>query len=297
MLVNLIKDPPPLLVFEISEDGVTGMRRNKKTGEVDGRAERALEPGVVDASMIRPNVRDTARLAEAIGGIVEELGPLKRTDAAVLLPDASTRLMVIDFDSIPSKAAQRLEAIRSKLASSLPFDIESARIAYQLEKTAAGLTALVTVTPTEVVRQYEEAFDRAGLWPGYVEQSMAAALNLLESGRMTVLVKLSGGLMTIAAVGDGEVRMVRSVELAKERGDSQRLLDDMLTDLYPTRIYVEENLGARVERLTLAGFGELLAPALERFPAELEVEVAPLRAAGGVVGPREAGIWGYLSVQ
>ena len=293
---GLIKDPPPLLVFEISEDSVTAVHRDRKTGAPDGRADRALESGVVEASAVRPNVRDTEALSGAVASIVEELGNGKRTEAAVLLPDASTRLTVLDFDMLPSKPDQRLDAIRLKLEKAAPFDIESARIAYQAEKGATGHSVLASVTPGEIVRQYEEAFDHAGLWPGWVEQSMSAALNLLPDDGVTMLAKLSGSLMTIAAVESGAVRMVRPIELTPDADDPGRLLDDMLADLYPTSVYVEEKVGGKVDRLVLAGFGDLLSAALERFPNELSVPAEPLRTPSGAsVGPREAGIWGYLS--
>lgn len=293
---SLIQDPPPALVFEVSEDAVTAVRRDRSSGEPDGRAERALEAGIVEASTVRPNVRDAEALARAVASIVEELDPGKRTEAAVLLPDASTRLTVLEFDAWPSKPEQRLDAIRLKLDKSAPFDLESSRIAYQTERGASGYSALVAVTPAEVVRQYEEAFDRAGLWPGWVEQSASAALNLLPDEGVVLLVKLSGGLMTIAAVESGAVRVVRPIELAASPGDGARLIEDMLADLYPTGVYVEEKVGARIDRLVLAGFGDLLPSALERFPQELAVHAEPLRVpSGATVGPREAGIWGYLS--
>ena len=92
-----------------------------------------------------------------------------------------------------------------------------------------------------------------------------------------------------------QVRMVRGVELTPSADEPYRVLNDMLTDLYPTRVYVEENLGAQIDKLTIAGFGDLIEPALDRFPDELQLPVEPLRAESGVVGPREAGIWGYLS--
>lgn len=296
MLSSLIQDPPPALVFEVSEDAVTAVRRDRNSGEPDGRTERALEPGIVDPSPVRPNVRDAEALAKVISSIAEELSPGNRNEVAVLLPDASTRLTVLDFESWPTKPEQRLDAIRLKLDKSAPFDLESARIAYQTEKDGTGYSALVAVTPAEVVRQYEEAFDRAGLWPGWVEQSMSAALNLTPDQGVVLLVKLSGGLMTIAAVDSGVVRMVRPIELTPDADDRERLIEDMLADLYPTGVYVEERVGGRIDRLVLAGFGDLLPKALERFPQELAVRAEPLRVpSGATVGPREAGIWGYLS--
>ena len=192
MLSQLISDPPPLLVFELAEDWVTGVRRDPVSGEVGMRAERFFEEGVVDAAATRPNVRQPEVVEAAVREIVEELGGAKRTETAVLLPDAATRLTVLEVESWPSSNEERLRLLRERLAKSVPFDLESTRIAYQADKTATGHSVLVAMTPVEIVRQYEDVFDRCGLWPGYVEQSMCAALNLLPEGEMTLLAKLSG---------------------------------------------------------------------------------------------------------
>jgi hypothetical protein len=71
----------------------------------------------------------------------------------------------------------------------------------------------------------------------------------------------------------------------------------MLSDLYPTLVFVADNLDAQVDRLALCGFGSLLAPALQRFPRELGCSVEPVRSPDGPTGARECGIWGYLQLQ
>ena len=291
MFADLISDPPPLLVFEVSEDGVTGVRRSAAGGDLDARAERPLEPGVVEAAATRPNVRQPEVMEAAVREILAEIGTARRNESALILPDASTRLTVVEVGSWPASNEERLKLLRQRLAKSVPFDMDSTRMAFQADKTANGYSVLVAMTPVEIVRQYEEVFDRCGLWPGYVEQSMSAALNLLPDGGMTLLAKLSGSSMTIAAVEQGRVRMIRGVDVSM---DGYSVMDDMIADLYPTRVFVEDQLEARVERVALAGFGELLPEALERLPQEMDCTVAPLEARGVVVGPREAGIWGYL---
>jgi len=291
MFADLISDPPPLLVFEVSEDGVTGVRRDSADGAIAARAERSLEPGVIEAAATRPNVRQPEIIEGAVKEIIVDLGVTKRNETALILPDASTRLTVVEVESWPASNEERLQLLRERLAKTVPFDMESTRIAFQSDKTVDGYSVLVAMTPVEIVRQYEEVFDRCGLWPGYVEQSMAAALNLLPDGDMTLLAKLSGSSMTIAAVEQGMVRMIRGVDVAL---DGYSVMDDMIADLYPTRVFVEDQLEARVGRVALAGFGDLLPEALERLPREMDCSVAPLEAGGGAVGPRDAGIWGYL---
>jgi hypothetical protein len=91
--------------------------------------------------------------------------------------------------------------------------------------------------------------------------------------------------------------MIRAVERAPESyDDADRALDDMLADLYPTLVFVADNLGAPVDRLALCGFGELLSPALQRFPGELDCAVEGVSSPQGPTGARECGIWGYMKL-
>ena len=64
--------------------------------------------------------------------------------------------------------------------------------------------------------------------------------------------------------------------------------------MLPTFVFVEDNLGARAERLILCGFGPQTEEARRGLEAELEVEVEPLRSALGIPGETNAGLLGYL---
>jgi type IV pilus assembly protein PilM len=274
------------------------MRRSPRTLEPEARAERFFEPGVLDPAPGRPNIRDAQAVEDAVGSLLEELGPFKRNETALILPDESSRLTVLEFDALPSNAEERQKLLRFRLAKSVPFDVQEARLAAMVRKDGRGVTALVSVTAAEVVRQYESVLERLGLWPGWVSVSTAAALNLAPQSGMTLLAKLSSRMLTLCAVDGDAVRMVRAVERAPESfEDAQRALDDMLADLYPTLVFIADNLGAKVDRLALCGFGELLTPALQRFPRELGCPVEVIRSPEGPMAARECGIWGYLQLQ
>jgi type IV pilus assembly protein PilM len=69
---------------------------------------------------------------------------------------------------------------------------------------------------------------------------------------------------------------------------------DIAGVLLPTFVFVEDNLGARADRLILCGFGAQTDEAQRRFQAELDVTVEPLRSALGLAGEHNAGLLGYL---
>ena len=293
-LKYVVQDPPPLLVFEVSEQSVSAIRRNPKTYEVDARVRRDLPPGVVDAAPGRPNVHQPQTLEETVRETLEALGPTRRSDVVLILPDACSRLTVLDFDQLPSDANERLGLIRWRLKKTVPFDIGEARVSYRTWSAGKGTIALVAATPPEIVRQYETPFEHAGLWPGYVSLSSLSALNLLPDGEMTLFAKLAGGSMTMAAVEKGVVRMIRWVELTPG-ADAAEMWKDVAGDLYPTLVFVNDNFETPISKVALCGFGESDPDTCDRLADELGCPVEALQSPVGPLHVWDAGIWGYLS--
>ena len=298
LLRSLVEDPAPALVIEVSTDGIVAARRSSKGAGALQCAERTFAPGTLDPAPTRPNIANADEFAAALGGALDDLGPRNGSETALILPDASSRVTVLDFEQWPGGAEERLKLLRSRLTKAVPFDIAAARIAYQASHAGQGYSVLVALTPVEVVRQYEDALARFGLWSGFVSVSSAAALNLLADGDITLFVKLApSGLMTLAAIENGVVRLVRNVDLGSlEARPADELLNEMLADIFPTQVFVSDSLAQAVDQLVLCGFGEYLAPALERFPKELSCPAKPLESSQGPVGRRDAGLWGYLSL-
>ena len=293
-LTYLFRDPPPLLLFEITEAALTTVRVDA-AGNLVAKAITPLPPQTVLPSAQRPNIENREAFDAALLQSIEEVGLPKRPDVAIFLPDAAARLSVLEFDGLPGKAEERLELLRARLRRSVPFEIEQAHVAYQVQQHGARSLVLTAVTAHEILRQYEEPFQQAGFWPGLVSVASAQALNLMPDGPMTLLAKVSGRSMTLAAGHDGAIEMIRSVDLVTSAdADEVTALREMTADLYPTSVYVAENLGRPVSKLLLCGFDQLTGAALHYLPDELNCPVESLTAATGPLPAGEAGIWGYL---
>ena len=300
LLQGLFRDPPALFAIEVGRSFVAGVRRDPKTFEAVARAYCTLDSNVVEPSSRKPNVHQPEILAQAIHKIWTELGPARSPDAALILPDTSSRLTVLDFDYLPNDEKQRLQLIRLRLKKAVPFDVQNARIAYQAWKIDSGFAVLVAITPAEIIEQYEQALKSTGLQPGYVSLSAVVALNLLPDSEMNLFAKLSEDCLTMIACDVQAVRMVRSVELTpnarKNIVDSPDLLFDEITeDLYPTLVFIADNFQRPVKKLILGGFDSLIERALNRFPSEFNCEVEPLKDIIGIVGERDVGIQGGLN--
>jgi type IV pilus assembly protein PilM len=274
-LAGVFQDPPPELCFEIGPRSVALARA---VGGAQALVEQ-LAPSVLSPSPVRDNVLEPAALEQAIRKLVTSLGPGRRQRrAALILPDHSARVSVLDFDRFPDKAEEQLPLLQFRLKKTLPYDIDSAAISYFTQPVSrTGKREVVAVaTPFEVVARYEAPFRAANIHAGIVTISHLAMLDLVAPTGVVIAAKLSAGILTVMAIDHGVLRLVRSLEL------TEITLDEIAADLYPTFAYSEDSFGSRPETLLLCGFDDLAAEATRRFEEELaaKVELLPYRNAG-----------------
>ncbi|MGA2194357.1 MAG: hypothetical protein ABSH40_03730 [Bryobacteraceae bacterium] len=281
---SILRDPPPGMAFEISEEGIAAAR-------IGARVEmefQPLPPGVLSISPVRENVLEEAAFLAAVKQVAATQAAWKRKGAALILPDYSARITVLDFDQFPADAREQLALIRFRLKRSVPFDVDTAAISYAAQPGAGNTDVVVVMTPREIVARYEAPFRAAGMNPGLVTMSSLAALELAPETGLNVFAKLAGRVLTVLVRNQGVLKMARCVELPSAG------LEDVAAVLAPTLVFVEDNLGGRAEKLTLCGFGAATGEAQRRFAEEFGLEVEPLRSPLGTPGEANAGLLGYL---
>ena len=284
-LQNLLREPPPGMAFEISEAGIAAAR-------IGSRAEmefQALKTGTLEISPLKENVIDPDDFSAAVQSLAGPLATRKHKDVALILPDYSIRMAVLDFDEFPSDAKEQLALVRFRLKRSVPFDVESAALSYWIQPSRnKKIEVLAAVAPLEIVARYEAPFRAAGLNPGFVTTSTLATLELAPESGLSVVAKISGKVLTVPVRDKGQIRMVRCLEVPAGS------FEDIVAVLLPTFVYIEDNLGGRPDKLFLCGFGPATDEAARRFQEELGVAVEPLRSPLGVPGEHNAGLLGYL---
>jgi type IV pilus assembly protein PilM len=284
-LKALVQEPPPSMVFEVSEAGIAAARIGSKT-EIEFRP---IKEGVLSISPLRENVIDPDEFALNVRALGNAPGSRKRKDVALILPDFCTRMAVLDFDEFPSDPKEQLSLVRFRLKRSVPFDVESAAVSYYAQPTTnKKCDVLSVVAPLEIVARYEAPFRNAGLNPGLVTNSLLSALELAPDNELSVIAKISGHVLTVAVRQKGVIKLVRCLEVPS------REWDDIAAVLMPTFVYVEDNLGGRVDQLFLCGFGAQSDDAQRRVEEELAVPVEQLRSPLAVAGEHNAGLLGYL---
>lgn len=289
-IARLVKDPPPAFLFELSEAGIA-FARTRPAGAGPPMGFQPLEPGVLAISPVHDNVLQPDTFSAQLGRIAPMTGPKKRRPAVVVLPDYAARVAVLDFDSFPSGAEDQLSLIRFRLKKTVPFDVDSAAVSYSVQPasgTGSKIEVVVAVIALEIIARYEALFRNAGYAPGMVTTSALAALNLYHGDGVNVLAKLSGRILSIMVLNGSRLKLSRCVELNEVNEE------EILGVLFPTLVYVEDELGTKAQRLLLCGFGNLAGHAGPNWHERLDLAVEPLRSRLGVPGPFNAGLLGYF---
>src|SRR2546430_2117624 len=104
----LLIDPPPAMAFEVSEAGIAAAR-------ITSRAEldfQPFKPGTLSVSPVKENVEDPDEFVMTVRSLSATQAARKRKDVAIILPDYSARISVLDFDQFPSDPKEQATLIR-----------------------------------------------------------------------------------------------------------------------------------------------------------------------------------------
>jgi type IV pilus assembly protein PilM len=247
-------------------------------------------PGVLMVSPIHDNIQQSETVQREILSIAPPNGHRKRR-AALILPDYCARIAVLDFDNFPADPQEQLALLRFRMKKSVPFDVDTAVLSYAAQprgRDGSKIEVLAAVMASEIVERYESPFRAAGFHPGMVTTSSLAALNLMTPDHITMLVKLSGRILSVLVLDRSAVRLARCVELDGTR------IEEIESVLHPTVAYIEDELKDKPKRLWLCGFGSESVEFAQRWQDEWGVSVEPLRSRFGTPGRNNAGLLGYL---
>ena len=215
----------PRLAVEIRAEGVVAARAEDAAGLLVAVSRADVGEAELTPGLKAGNVTDRAAMTRAIRSALDAVGRgVDRTrDVTVIVPDAAVRVLLLDFDSLPSKVAEALPVVRFRLKKLLPFEVEDAVVSYQVMSSVKGLvTVLAVAIPREVLAEYEGLVTAAGYVPGAVLPSTLAALAGLgtatsgpeESVASAVLVVNAGSQQVTTAIVKGGVLLLhRTLEM------------------------------------------------------------------------------------
>jgi type IV pilus assembly protein PilM len=285
----------PKLACEIAADRVLAGRLNGGRA-LEACATRDLEPGIVVPDLVESNLRQREAVSAGIESALGSVASRSR-DVIAIIPDASVRVMMVDFDTLPSDLEEALGVVRFRLKKSLPFDVEKAKISFHAQKVKDEVKVVAAVALASVIDDYEAAFRAAGFSPGVVLPSMLAALGAADGKRPTLVVKVDAGTTSIAILNEEQLQLFRTLE--NSRG-ATITGEQLAEEVYPSIVFFQDTYHLNIERIYVAGLsdaGAAAAALLSQTEAEVEelVGASQLGARAGMVPRwRMAGVVGAL---
>ena len=287
----------PKLACEIAGDRVFAARAAEKGGTLESYATRELPLGSVVPDLIENNLRRRDDVAKSIRDALGSVAGRGR-DVIAILPDAAVRVVLLDFDALPTSKQEAEAVVRFRLKKSLPFDVDKAKVSYHAQTSGQGVRTIAAVALSSVVEDYEAAFRDAGYSPGLVLPSMLAALGAADASRPTLVVKVDTRTIGIAILDNNQMLLFRTLE--NTRGASITG-EQLAEEVYPSIVFFQDTYSLNIERVLISGLPES-SGAAQALAAQTTAEVkelitgAQLGSARGDSVPRHriAGVVGAL---
>ena len=216
----------PRVAVEVRPEGIVAARGEGAGGLLAAVSRGDLRDGALRPGLRAGNVAERAAVAgavrQALDGVAARGGERSKY-VTLVVPDAAVRVLLLDFDALPSKAAEALAVVRFRLKKLLPFDAEHAVVTYQVMSSARDAVRVLAVAmPCDVLAEYEGLVTDAGYVAGAVLPSTLAALAGLDGGddgtAPTLLVNAGPGAVTTAIVQGGVLLLHRTVDMGGELG-------------------------------------------------------------------------------
>jgi type IV pilus assembly protein PilM len=258
----------PRLACEITPAGVLAARPGSvaEAGEAQDVVTQfaPLRLGVLVPGLKTPAMTDRAAVSSAIGQALEPIAE-RAKKVTVIVPDASVRVLLLDFDTLPAKTAEVLPILRFRLRKLLHFEVDDAAISWQVlpkngEETM--VRTVVAVMPATVRAEYEDAVREAGYEPGAVLSSSLAALAAVPGDDPALLVNRNANCITTAIARGPQLLLFRTIDLGEgganvtdmQTGETQTVAELQQT-VSVAMAYYEDTLGSTAHTIYSVGPG------------------------------------------
>src|SRR5215471_3888680 len=239
----------PTLACEIGADRVLAGRAADAGKMVEHSAARELAPGTVIPDLMEANLRNTSVLEDAVHSALSSVGGHSK-DVIAIMPDSAVRVVLLDFETMPTNPEEAEGVVRFRLKKSLPFDPADAKISYHAHGGGQGVRVVAAVVLKSVLEEYESTFRKIGYNPGVVLPSMLAALGAADAERPTLVLKVDARTISLAILDQEQLLLFRTLE--NVRGVT--ITGDQLgEEVYPSIVFFQDTYSLNIERVYVAG--------------------------------------------
>jgi hypothetical protein len=249
-VTDFFKPQAPQWSCELTHKHVIVAGVNSHRTKIVDRFGADLPDGNLEAA--RPVVRQ----------LLSQLG-FKGSEIAVVVPDDTARIAFVTAENLSKNPEEQQTFIRWKLKKSIPFDVDTAQVAYRIlgpNRSGSGVDMLVALSPRPVIEEYESLFDAMDIHAGLVLPSTLAALNLITvPAEDALFLKVAPDCVTTTIFQNRRVQFYR------------RVTDASLYDaVYPTILYYQDKLGGTtLGRLFVCGYDADLQTSLQEIEVKL----------------------------
>ena len=207
----------PRLACELRPSGIVAACAPESSGLIAATSSASLPHGAYSPSLRTGSIANPATFVDSLRSALDLIAPRAR-DLTLIVPDSAARVLLLDFDSLPSRASEALPIIIFRLKKLLPFEPEHAAVSYQVMSSANDqLRVLAAALPRELVEEYESAARDAGYLPGSILPSTLAALPLLPAHNASpaLLINANPYAFTSAIVRNGVLELHRTLDFTE----------------------------------------------------------------------------------
>jgi type IV pilus assembly protein PilM len=207
---------------------------------------------------------ETAR--PAVRQLLLQVG-FKGSEIAVVVPDETARIAFLTAENPSTNPEEQRTFIRWKLKKSVPFDVDTAQVAYRVlgpHRGGSGVDIMVALSPRAAVQGYETLFDSFDIHAGMILPSTLAALNLFTAPvGDTLFVKVTPECITTTVFQERRIQFYR------------RVTDVSLYDaIYPTVLYYQDKLGGNaLSGIYVCGYDTALTASFDEIQEKLRLPV------------------------
>src|SRR5580692_3464446 len=112
----------PKLACEIAADRVLVGRVAENGRSLEACAVQELAPGCVIPDLVEGNLRQRDAVREAVQAALNTVAG-RSHDVIAVVPDAAVRVVLLEFDTLPSDSEEASGVVRFRMKKSLPFDV------------------------------------------------------------------------------------------------------------------------------------------------------------------------------
>jgi type IV pilus assembly protein PilM len=270
-MATTTKRTGPSIACELSSERVIAARVTEDGIALDSYTGRALPAGALLPRLMEANVANSGAVQQAVTDAMTTVGSRSR-DVVAILPDASVRVSLLEFDEFPEKRQDADGVVRFRLKKSVPFEVDEATVSYEVTRSNGRIRVIAAVVLNSVLAEYEGVFRALGYQPGIVLPSTLAALGNVDGTDATLVIKSDSATTTLSIVAAGELLLFRTLE---NTGGVAPTAEQLVHDVHASLVFFQDTYNMRVDRILVGGLidAETVGSTLE---AQAEIPVKNL---------------------